>query len=82
MLRIALDGAGKVMSASLGRDVNGVHSDGGGSGKKQTKQEIWPRLEVLFALPQPAPVLNRPVVLGSDGKVPVPERGEQGLLQR
>ena len=79
-----------MISASLGRD-----SDRNGSGneneavagtEKGGKQggaaKDWPRLEILYSQPQPRPVLNRPVVLNSEGKVPVAEKGEGGLLQR
>lgn len=74
MIRVVLDAEYAVISAGVSRD------DFGGSDGQ--RKEARPRLEVVTSAPEPRPVLNRPVVLGEDGKLPAQEKPEPTLLQK
>ena len=73
-LYLQLNAAGRPVSVAL-RDVQCLQekADGEDSGR--------PRLLVMSAAPEPKPLLNKPVILNSEGRVDEPPK-EKTLLQK
>ena len=77
VIRIVLDAEFAVISAGVSREFSGFTGGSGDGGKVKR-----PRLEVVGSASEPRPVLNRPVVLGEDGKLPAQDKPEPTLLQK
>jgi hypothetical protein len=71
VIRIALDSRGGVFSVGFNQVQDGGEEVKG-----------MPRLEVVQSAVEVRPLLNRPIVLDRDGKVPKAEEGEKTFLQR
>lgn len=82
VLRVVVDAEGAVLSVGLTPELPRAVEERDSKASKGGKGMAMPRLEIVQAAPEPRAVLNKPVVLDAQGKVPRKEEGEKTLLQR